>query len=71
MIGTITDKQSVSEYQPSQEVKDLTAKIKKDYAVGYDIQHRVFAEFNDVSFLSRMDNDQKAFNNYVQSKSSC
>jgi len=58
----------VSEYHPPKAVEDLTLKIRQDYQIGYDILHRPFKEFNDMSLLQRMDADQKAFNIYVPPK---
>jgi len=60
---------TISQYQPTKEVADFTLQIKKDYGVGYEIQHKRFSEFNDKSLLERMDADQKAFNVYVQPRS--
>lgn len=71
MIGTLSEKKEdneLSSYSPSQEVKDLTLKVKEDYQVGFDILHRPFTEFNDMSLVDRMDVDQKAWNGYVQPK---
>jgi len=62
-------KKLASSYNPSQEVKDLTDKIRQDYQIGYDINHRPFVEFNDMSLIERMNVDQKAFNAYVYPKS--
>jgi hypothetical protein len=64
MIGDITDK-TVSNFQPSTAVRELTMKVRQDYQTGYDIMNRPFREFNDKSMLTRMDLDQKAFNSYV------
>ena len=47
----------------------LTAKIRRDYGIGDDIQHRAFVEFNDLSVLGVMEQDQRSFNNYVFPKS--
>ncbi len=75
MIGTLlTDEKGnilspVSQYQPSNDVRDFTLKIKQDYAVGHRILHQVFREFNDMSLLQRMDVDQRAYNSYVVPKS--
>lgn len=73
MIGTIpidikTDKPllAVSSYNPSKEVKTITDRVKQDYQVGYEILHRKFTEFNDMTLLERMDTDQKAFNTYIE-----
>ena len=75
MIGTIpTDSRGnilaqPSLYNPPKDVVDITSKIRRDYEIGYEIQHRSFSEFNDLSVLGIMDRDQRAFNNYVQPKS--
>src|SRR3990167_7972903 len=66
MIGTILTENSKvvslpSNYQSSQEVKDFTVLVKKDYGVGYEILHRPFQEYNLTSFLDEMDNNQKAW----------
>ena len=66
MIGTILTENSKvvslpSNYQPSQEVKDFTVLVKKDYGVGYEILHRPYQEYNNTSFLDEMDNNQKAW----------
>jgi len=56
-----TDKKisnTLSPYQPPQEVKELTQKIKKEYSVGDEILHRPFEEFNNVSLLDRASIDQ-------------
>ena len=65
MIGNETKEKTVSTFQPSNEVGVLTKLIQKDYEVGYNIQHRPFSEFNDLSMLERQDTDQKAFNSYT------
>lgn len=71
MIGTLSEKSEddkLSSYNPSTEVKELTLKIKEDYQIGYNILHRPFVEFNDMSLKERMDVDQKAWNGYIQAK---
>lgn len=71
MIGQIqTDKDGkavspVSDYQPPAEVAVLTARVKQDYDVGYNNQHRPFKEFNNYSLIERMNKDQLAFGSYV------
>ena len=75
MIGTLelNEKNEIlnqkSEWQPSEEVKNLVAKIKQDYQTGFNINHRAFMQFNDMSLIERMNVDQKAFMAYIQPKS--
>lgn len=75
MIGNIPIDQEgkitapVSLYQPSDEVKNLTYRIQQDYQVGYELQHKPFTEFNDLSLLDRMDLDQKRWNAYREPQS--
>lgn len=47
-----------SAYNPSRKIKDLTQLIKADYAIGDEILHRPFAEFNGVSLIERTNRDQ-------------
>lgn len=54
----------LSAYQPSEEIKSLTARIGQDFNVAYNLQHKPFAEFNDYSLLQRADIDQKRWNAY-------
>lgn len=54
-----------SAWQPSQEVKDLMAKVQQDYYVAYRLQHRPFDEFDGISLLERADRDQQTFGAYV------
>jgi len=66
MIGTIFDKQKqLSGYQPSQEVRDLTAKVQQDYQEGVSILNRGWLELNDMSVIEDMNNGQMMFNAYV------
>lgn len=72
MIGTILydpDKPEViaspvSSYQPPELVKVLTRKVQSDYQVGFNLQHKPFTEFNDLSLLDRADYNQKRWNAY-------
>ena len=50
-----------SSYQPEQDVQDLTALIKQDYETGLEIQTRPFREFNNLSFITRMNESQKSW----------
>lgn len=56
---------SKSQYNPPQEVKDLFARVQKDYQIAYSLQHRAFDEFDGVSLLDRARLDQQTFAAYV------
>src|SRR3990167_8248455 len=70
MIGTILRGEkgepvsSLSAYNPGEDVRRITRQIQSDYQVAYDLQHRPFTEFNDMSLLDRADLDQKRWNAY-------
>jgi len=71
MLGDIPTKDGkvqlpISSYQPSLEIRDFTAKIKKDYGIGDAINKRPFKEFNDRSLLQIMDDSQKLFNSWTE-----
>lgn len=72
MLGTVTAAtknylgkdvydQPVSEYNPSQEIKDFTFEVKKAYQVGDEIMNRPFEEFNGLSLIQRINEDQKTW----------
>ena len=66
MIGNIdktTD--SVSTYQPSQEVIDLTVGVKEDYSNGSRIIEKPWRELNDRSVIGDENNGQAMFNAFV------
>lgn len=78
MIGTIIkgekgnidpDFYKLAEYQPTQDVRDFSLEISKDYQSGSAILNQSFEEFNDMSFVERSNTDQKAFNAYVDPQS--
>lgn len=69
MIGTLLldgNKQvtnaTKSLYQPGENVREFTKRVKQDYSVGLDIQRRPFAEFNNRSLLQVISDGQKAWN---------
>jgi hypothetical protein len=64
MIGK-TDKQPVSHYQPSREVQELTAYVKKDYDQGVRIINKPYIELNDRSVIQDENRGQLMFNAYV------
>jgi hypothetical protein len=74
MLGTLPEnkeelKTKISSYQPNQAVSELTFKVKQDFQVGYDINHRTFREFNDMDLISRINAEQALWNVYVEPKS--
>lgn len=64
MIGNPKDG-VVSLYQPSQEVCDFTAVIKKDYALGDTILNQPWVELNDRSVIEDQNRGQMMFNAFV------
>ena len=51
----------LSSYIPSSEVRDLTFRVKQAYSDGDNIQNTSFQEFNGMSVVSRMNEDQRAW----------
>lgn len=76
IAGIITDKDgspidgngtklSESTYQPSKDVLELFARVQNDYTVAYNLQHRPFKEFDNLSLLERTRRDQETFAAFV------
>ena len=65
MIGEIYDKQAVSAYQPSEDVRVFTAEVKKEYDNGVDILNRPWTELNDRSVIEDQNRGQLMFNAFV------
>lgn len=65
--GNILSKKA--DYNPSQEVKDRTAQVLKDFAISNTIRNEPFAEFNYLSLLDRMNLDQMSWNQFVEGAS--
>ena len=77
MIGQIiTDKDGIpvdsngqklaqSSYQPPEIVKQLFARVQKDYQIAWMLQHKSFQEFDGHSLLERTRLDQQTFASYV------
>lgn len=65
MIGDISKKESISGYQPTQDVVELTKLVREAYQQGYDILHRNWVELNNYSVITRMNKDQLIFNSFV------
>lgn len=54
-----------SKYNPPKEVMDLFAQVQNDYTVAYNLQHRPFKEFDQLSLLERTRRDQETFGAFV------
>lgn len=65
--GSITDKES--SYRPDDKVKDRTAQVLSDFSLSQQIMTTPYAEFNNMSLIDRMNDDQRAFNSYQPPKS--
>lgn len=65
MIGDIDKKTTVSSYQPTKEVCDITDYIKKDYEVGNDILNRSWVELNNRSVIDDMNRGGQLANAFV------
>lgn len=53
-----------SDYKPSKKAQQRRMQMLRDFQYGYETMNKPFAEFNDMSVIQRMNNDQKAFNIY-------
>ena len=62
-------KETVSSYQPNKAVKDITARVIKDYQQGLTTKNAGRNEFNGRNLLQEVDANQKAFNSYVPPES--
>lgn len=66
MIGDILKNVTpVSNYQPSQEIIDITAGVQDDYAVGIRILQEPYVELNDRTIEADQNNGQLMFNAFV------
>lgn len=64
MIGD-KNKGTISNYQPTQEVIDLTFMVRDAYKKGHEILHKEWVELNNYSVIARMNKDQLTFNSFV------
>lgn len=60
----LKDKKTPSAYNPKKEVRELLVDVKKCFEHGYNLQHKPFRFFNDMSVLERQNTSQKVFNLY-------
>lgn len=56
---------TISSYQPSQEVLELTKLVRDAYKKGHEILHKEWVELNNYSIVGRMNKDQLTFNSFV------
>jgi len=59
-----------SRYEPTEPVRLMTDRVKKDYFIGYTINHKPYAEFNDRDLVTVIGDNQKKFNSYIPPESS-
>lgn len=66
MIASLTDQKelTLSSYQPTGAERDLIERVKKDVTTGDENLNTPFDEFNGVSMLTRMDEDQRNWLNW-------
>lgn len=71
ILGIELDKKiaKVSEYKPSQEIKDRTMEVINDFRHADTLRNQTYEEFNDLDLIDRMNASQKEFNGYVPAKS--
>lgn len=62
-------KAPVSRYNPSKKVKEFTAKVREEFALGEMIQTKSYPEFNNRSVIEETNKNQKAFNTYIPPRS--
>jgi hypothetical protein len=62
-------KQSPMAYNPSQEAKDITARVRDDFDIGYTNWNKPLNEYNGRSVIEEINANQKAFNSYIPPRS--
>ena len=65
MIGEKVFNTPISNYQPSNKVRDFTIQVKKDYAEGVRILERSWVELNNRNIIEDTNRGQEMFNAYV------
>ena len=65
MIGDITKDKVVSGYESSQDIKNLTLNVKRDYEKGSELLNKPLVELNYRSVLEDMNRGQRTFNAFV------
>lgn len=69
MLGDIQKNTPISSYQPSQEVVELTKRIKRDYSQGVELLHKSWAELNNRTVLDDDQHGKMMFNAFVDTES--
>lgn len=63
----VTPNATASLYSPPEDVRVLTAQVKKDYAIGMEILHRPYSQFGELlSPLQVYERDLKRFNSFEE-----
>lgn len=65
MIENIGRKKTLSSYQPSSDVAEVTSIVRTDYNTGNDILTKAWVELNNRSVLDDRDRGQRTFNAFV------
>jgi hypothetical protein len=68
MIGSIDQNTEKSGYQPTEDVKEFTARVQRDYQTGEDILNTPYLELNDRSILDDENRGQMMFNAFVDTE---
>lgn len=68
MIGDITKKTPISNYQPSIEIVELTRKVKKYYETGVEIIQKPWVELNNRSVIDDYNHGLMMFNTFVDTE---
>lgn len=63
------EEKQTSSYQPPQSVRDVLARVRRDFSDAENLRNRAYEEFNDVSMIQRLNIDQRRFNSYVPPRS--
>jgi len=65
MTGDTTIEKNISSYQPSQDIIDFTALVKKDFEYGEELLNRPWPELNDRSVIEDENRGKMMFNAFV------
>lgn len=65
MIGEITKDSVISDYKPSDKVRELTSIVRRDFSYGLDVLNKSWPELNNYSVLERTNKDQRTFQSFV------
>lgn len=62
-------KNNESSYKPDEKVQERTMQVLKDFGLSREIMDTPYEEFNNMSLIQRMNEDQRAFNSFQPPKS--